>query len=156
MLCPPEISPHRFIDNRHCLRNTRRTTTIIADPMQLSHTERIAIANANYGRDYGWHVLSECDEPLATLTDPQYAEMFWTSYLVTPLDGHIATQTKAFWYPDCHRIRNIRYPAFVVNTFGHFDPKTNRATIRFDYLNVEFNWTDFLRSPLWCLRSWLN
>jgi len=126
------------------------------DPAQLTLSDRIAIAEASYGRDFGWHVLSNRDEPLATLTDPQYAEMFWNSYIVTPLKGHVITQTEDFWYPDCHRIRNIGYPEIVVDTFGHYDAETNRATIRADYINVYFTRTDRLRAPLWFLRRWLK
>ena len=55
------------------------------DTPQLSLTDRITIADASYGREFGWHVLSDRDEPLATLTAPRYADMFWTSYIVTPL-----------------------------------------------------------------------
>ena len=128
----------------------------IVDSLQLSRTERIAIADASYGREFGWHVLSDRDEPLATLTDPRFADMFWTSYIVTPLDGKAVAQTEEFWFPDCHRIRNIGYPDFVVEIFGKFDPRTDRATIRFDYINVEFTWADRLRSPLWFLQRWFK
>ena len=54
------------------------------NPTQLTLSDRIAIVDADYGRDFGWHVLSERDEPLAILTDAQYADMFWNAYLVTP------------------------------------------------------------------------
>ena len=128
----------------------------IVDSPQLSLTDRITIADASYGREFGWHVLSNRDEPLATLTDPRYADMFWTSYIVTPLDGHEVTQTEDFWFPDCHRIRNIGYPNFVVEIFGNFDPQTSRATIRLDYINVDFTWADRLRAPLWFLRRWFK
>ena len=130
--------------------------SVIVDPTQLTLSDRIAIADANYGRDFGWHVLSDCDEPLATLTDPQFAELSWTAYTVTPVDSHTITQTKGFWYPDCHRIRNISYPDFVVETFGHYDAETNRATIRLDYINVDFTWSDRLRDPLWFFRRWFK
>jgi hypothetical protein len=126
------------------------------EPTQLSFSDRIAIADASYGRDFGWHLLSARDEPLATLTDPQFADMFWTTYIVTPLDGHAITQTEGFWHPDCHRIRNIRYPNFVVDTFGHYDAETSRATVRFDYIKLDFKWTDILRAPLWFLRHWFT
>ena len=130
--------------------------SVIVNPTQLTLSDRIAIVDADYGRDFGWHVLSERDEPLAILTGAQYADMFWNAYLVTPLDGHTITQTEGFWHPDCHRIRNIGYPDFVVDTFGHYDPETNRATIRFDYIKVGFTWADSFRAPLWFLRRWFK
>ena len=126
------------------------------DQTRLTLSDRIAIAEASYGRDFGWHVLSDHDEPLATLTDPQYADMFWNAYIVTPLNDHTITQTEDFWHPACHRIRNIAYPDFVVDTFGRYDSETNRATIRFDYICVDFTWADRLRAPLWFLRHWLR
>ena len=126
------------------------------DPSQLSFSDRIIIAEANYGRDFGWHVLSDRAEPLATLTDPRSVDMGWNAYIVTPLDDHTFTQTEGFWHPECHRIRNIAYPDFVVDTYGHYDPETNRATIRFDCINVNFTWADRLRAPLWFFRQWLN
>ncbi|MFK7821590.1 MAG: hypothetical protein AB8G99_22955 [Planctomycetaceae bacterium] len=121
-------------------------------PTQLPLSDRIAIADA----DFGWQVLSASDKPLATLTNPQCAEMFLTSYIVTPLDGYTVAQSEDFWYPNCHRIRNIGYPDFVVDTFGHFNPQTNRATLRFAYINVDFNWADRLCAPMWFLRRWFK
>ena len=121
--------------------------------MKLSLRQRIEIVEANYGREWGWEVLSEEDEPLATLTEPgapdAYDGMFWTSYIITPINKNDQTQTEEFWYPDCHRIRSIRYPSYIVDTFGHYNPERNRATIRFDYILVSFNWIDRVRAPLW-------
>lgn len=124
------------------------------DPFQLSLSDRIAIVESNYGREFGWYVLSDCDEPLATLTNPQFADMFWTAYTVTPVDGQTITQTERFWNEDCHRIRNIGYPDFVLESFGHYDSETNCATIRFDYINVDFAWSNWLRAPLWSFWRW--
>jgi hypothetical protein len=131
-------------------------TISIVDPSQFSLSDRIAIANANYGRDFGWHVLSGLGEPLAALTDHHDVDMFWSSYVVAPLDGHTSTLTEGFWNRDCHRIRSIKYPNFVVETFGHFDPQTTRATIRAGYINVSFTWFDRVRSPWWFFRRWLK
>ncbi|PHQ34000.1 hypothetical protein CEE69_16990 [Rhodopirellula bahusiensis] len=126
------------------------------DPTQLTFSDRFAIVDANYGREFGWHVLSDSDEPIATLTDPQFADMFWTAYTLTPVDGHAVTQSEGFWHPDCHRIRNLGFPNFIVDTFGHYDPETNRVTIRFDYINVDFTWPDRFLAPLWFLRRWFK
>lgn len=131
-------------------------TISIVDPSQFSLSDRIAIANANYGRDFGWHVLSGLGEPLAALTDHHDVDMFWSSYVVTPLDGHTSTLTEGFWNRDCHRIRNIKYPKFVAETFGHFDPQTTRATIRAGYIHVSFTRLDRVRSPWWFFRRWLK
>ena len=76
----------------------------------LPLSDRIAIADANYGRDFGWHVLSTRDAPLATLTEHQYVDMFWTSYLVTSLDENSVTQTNDFWRSASHRIRTFAIP----------------------------------------------
>ena len=119
---------------------------------QLPLADRMAIVDADFGRDFGWYVLSSDDQPLAALTESVSAEMFWNSYLVTPLAGHDVTLTEAFWYPDSQRIRNIRYPNFVVETFGHFDCESNRVTLRSTNINVEFSWLERLRAPLWFLR----
>ena len=119
-------------------------------PHSLSLADRKRIVDANYGRDFGWHVLSPADIALATLSE-------WKdiSYLVTPLDGHHETLTADFWYPDCHRLRNLSYPEFIVDVFGHLHSETNRVTFRYDYICVDFGWLDHLRSPLWfLLRSW--
>ena len=119
---------------------------------QLSLADRMAIVVANFGRDFGWHVLSSDDEPLAALTECTSVDMFWNSYLVTPLAGHTATLTESFWHPDRHNIRNIRYPNFIVQAFGHFDCESNRVTLRSTYISVDFSWLERLRAPLWFLR----
>ena len=119
---------------------------------QLSLADRMAIVDADYGRDFGWHVLSSNGEPVAMLTDCAAADMFWNSYLVTPLTDHTSILTEGFWHPDCHRIRNIRYPDFVIETFGHLDTDSNRVTLRSTYIKIDFTWLDRARAPLWFLR----
>jgi hypothetical protein len=45
---------------------------------------RLRVFETNYGRHMGWYVMRECKR-LAELTDCRWEEMFWDSYLVTPL-----------------------------------------------------------------------
>ena len=128
-----------------------------ATPRNECLRQRIAILESNEGRNSGWFVLSPSNEPIATLTDCCcWVEMFWDSFLVTPLDGHDETLTHAFWYPACHQLRNIEFPNYETEVFGHFEPESNRVTLRFAYIPVNFNWLDRLRAPHWFLRQFLR
>lgn len=119
----------------------------------FSLADRKRIVDANYGRDFGWHVLSHSGEPIAELRDAQAgSEMFWTRYQVIPLYGHTEVLTESFWYPECQRLSNIAFPNFIVSTFGRFDPASNRVDLRSTYIPVDFKWLDWLRSPRWMLR----
>ena len=103
---------------------------------KLSKADQRRIIEANYGRDFGWNVLSSTDTPIATLTDCRWFDMFWDSYLVTPLGGHDETLTTQFWYPDCHFLQNIEFPSVTVEAFGRLDEETNRAVLRCAYYNA--------------------
>lgn len=119
----------------------------------FSLADRKRIVDANYGRDFGWHVRSKSDEPIAELRDAQAgSEMFWTSYQVIPLSGHNEVHTESFWYPDCQRISNIAFPHFILSTFGRFDPASCRVELRSTHIPVDFKWVDWLRSPRWMVR----
>ncbi|WP_146390361.1 hypothetical protein [Allorhodopirellula solitaria] len=121
---------------------------------KLSLSDRLSIVDADYGRDFGWHVLSPAGDPVAKLSDPEFTDTFWTSYVVTPIAGQDETLTAAFWSVDCHRIRNIAFPCCLVDTFGHFNIATRRVTLRSAYIRVQFSWFDRIRKPLWFVRRW--
>jgi hypothetical protein len=121
-------------------------------PLTTSHHDRVAIAESRYGRDCGWYVESNKGERLAELIDCEWAEMFWDSYRVVPIAGHEESLTEEFWYPDCHKVRNRVFDTFVVETFGHFNPTTQRVALRSLYLPVTLTLRDKMRAPLRCWR----
>jgi hypothetical protein len=45
---------------------------------------RLALFEANYGREFGWFVEKD-GVVLAALTDPRFEDMFWYSYDVEPV-----------------------------------------------------------------------
>jgi len=113
-----------------------------------NHSERIAIAESCYGRDYGWTVESPDGESLADLVECRTEEMFWDSYRVIPAAAHPETLTVEFWYPDCHRFRNRHFRNYTIDSFGHFDATSSRVTLRSLYLNAIPTLLDKLRSPI--------
>ena len=146
----------KFSGSTHELPHQPLSDDLLFSMAQFSFIDRKRIVDANDGRDFGWHVLSIDDAPLATLTDCRWAEMFWDSYLVTPVGDHAETLTADFWYPDCHRLRSLEFPEIVVDVFGHFDAGSNSVTLRGGYHKVKFSWLDRLRSPVWFARHFWN
>ena len=69
---------------------------------------RLAIIESGYGRAEGWQVLAG-GEPAALLTDCTFAEMFWDSYKVEPVNGNDRVFTPEFWLDQPLEFINARF-----------------------------------------------
>jgi len=116
---------------------------------------RFRIAEGAHCRT-GWQVEIETERrPLALLTDPQWADMFWISYAYTAASDipaeRAALDTTEFWtrYDLLYRSRDIDLVAPFAFA-GLRGPGAGRISIRGLYLAPEF--TRYERFLLWLRR----
>ena len=69
---------------------------------------RMAIFESDYGREQGWYVLVD-NKPVALLTDCMFAEMFWDSYKVEPVNGDGRVFSPEFWQEQSLVFINVRF-----------------------------------------------
>ncbi len=104
---------------------------------------RQEICQSDFAREAGWWV-EENGRCLARLSDPQYADMFWVSYAITPLSGDPAERavilSEEFWRDRQLRFRSIEFNKYAENAFPaviHPLADPGRVTMRALYLIVE-------------------
>ena len=107
---------------------------------------RLALARSNWGRDSDWFVEVR-GQRVALLTDPQWAEMFWVSYLITPLteDPAVRTlmETPDFWWSEDVEFRNRALDLVAPFAFGsQAGASTDRIAMRGLYFSPRLTWTD--------------
>jgi len=110
---------------------------------------RQRLIRSNYGRNCGWFVEGR-GQRLATLTEPQWAEMFWTSYLITPLTEDPTAlarlATPEFWWGEDVPFRNREFDFMAPFALGAgAGPAAGRIAMRGLYFNVGLTWLD----PAW-------
>ncbi len=110
--------------------------------LALSYSERLRIWETNFGRDMGW-LLEQHGETIALLTEPEWAEMFWVSYHITPLTQDpellLQMQTKAFWNEmDGFVWRSRGFGVVVPHTFpSGSGPLDDRIAMYSLYIHIE-------------------
>jgi hypothetical protein len=115
---------------------------------------RLRVVASNYGRDFGWYV--ECDgQQVATLTDPQWADMFWTSYAYAPVAGATAGRhdldSLGFWLRDDLIFRSREFDLVVPGAFAALGgPQSGRISMRGLYFSPRISFVD--RMLLWWRR----
>ena len=116
---------------------------------------RIRVAASNYGRDSGWHVESD-GQPVATLSDPQWDDMFWVSYAYSPTNDVAAAvrpqlDSTEFWLRDDLIYRSREFDMVAPFAFAAgAGPQTGRISIRGLYFSPVLTLYD--RLLLWWRR----
>ncbi|MEW4571491.1 hypothetical protein AB1L88_26755 [Tautonia sp. JC769] len=112
--------------------------------MRRSERERrLQIIATNYGRDAGW-IVEYRGRPVAELTDPRFADMFWYSYRVEPRSEEPAERESLLTSPDrwlaCEFVyRNRQFGLVAENAFpaGGVFPESGRILMRALYLDID-------------------
>lgn len=100
---------------------------------------RFQVVASNYGRKFGWYVESEGCR-LATLTDPQWDDMFWVSYAYSAASDAATSgselDSKELWLRDdlIYRSRHFDMVAPFVLAAGA-EPLAGRISMRGLYLS---------------------
>lgn len=96
---------------------------------------RIEIFETNFGRQGGWIVERE-GRPVAVLSDPRRADMFWYSYAVQWLTDDAAEQSEllaaepCLWWGRQLKFRNREFSAVIENAFAAGPPIGGRVFMR--------------------------
>jgi hypothetical protein len=104
---------------------------------------RLEILATNYGRNAGWFVELN-DRRVAILTDPEFFDMFWESYHVTPLttdateSQRILTDRK-WWLENRLVFRNRKFDEIADLAFpaGDVFTESGRIIMRGLYLVID-------------------
>jgi hypothetical protein len=97
----------------------------------VPNEQRIEFFETHYGFVYGW-IVEHNDIPVAEINDPEYYDMFWTRWKVTPLISDASTMsalaTDDFWASSSVRYRNKKLDvvtdSFTVCWFDYLPTST--------------------------------
>jgi hypothetical protein len=115
---------------------------------------RLRVVASNYGRNFGWYV--ECDgQRVATLADPQWDDMFWTSYAYAPVadatSGRCDLDSLEFWLRDDLIFRSREFDLVVPYILAAgAGPQSGRISMRGLYFSPRISFVD--RVLLWWRR----
>ena len=106
---------------------------------------------ANYGRDFEWFVESD-GQRVAMLADPQWDDMFWTSYAYAPVADATADcddlDSPGFWLRDDLIFRSREFDLVVPGAFAALGgPQSGRISMRGLYFSPTLTFWD--RVVLW-------
>ena len=74
------------------------------------------LRKSNYGREYGWYL--ECEgKDVGELVNPEWVEMFWTSYEIISYDDSIV-YNKDLWTNCVFRYRNKKLNEYADYAFA--------------------------------------
>jgi len=109
---------------------------------------RLRLARANWGGRAGWFVEWR-GQRVALLTDPKWEEMFWISYLITPLTNEPAVRALMeqpdFWGSEDVLFRDREIDFVAPFAFGALaGPRSGRIAMRGLYFNLRLTWFDRL------------
>lgn len=107
---------------------------------------RLQVVRSNWGRDLGWFVELQ-GQRVALLTDPQWADMFWVSYLITPLTDdpgvRALLEKPEFWWSEDVRFRSRGIDFVAPFAFGAgAGPSSGRIAMRGLYFVPRLTWFD--------------
>jgi len=102
---------------------------------------RLWIIESDYGRAHGWD-LEHRGACVAVLTEPRWAEMFWTTYRIEPAtaDPQVIAMLRSdgFWASCDYVFRNRGFRDEVVGrAFGNRGPREDEVTVRGLYLVIK-------------------